>query len=95
MNIFRWVAGGTLLGLSAAVIVLNWVLIVLTAVRKKHISGVPLAGGLAGVLGLLMIPVAGSLRYWWIPVLIDYGFAFSIVGAMYTFVRNNKNTDSI
>lgn len=92
MNTAQWILGVVLLTASGLIILLNWGLIIRTVLTKKHASGVPLVGALAGVLGLLIIPIDGVFaRFWWIPPLIDYGFGFSILGAIYLSIFGSRN----
>lgn len=93
MTTIQWVAGAFLLALSALVIILNWAILAVCIRTRRHISGIPVVGGLAGILGLLILPVEGAFsRFWWVPPLVGYGFAFSIVGAMYLALSGGTNS---
>jgi len=69
---------GIALALSGLVIVSNWALLVRALSRKRHESTVPLVGGLLGAVGLVVVPLDGFARFWWVPLLIDYRCAFTV-----------------
>jgi len=41
--------------------------------RRKPFSVVPFIGGILGAIGLAMAPEPSLNRFWWIPLLVDYG----------------------
>ena len=41
--------------------------------RQSTPSWIPLVGGLCGMLSLLVVPVPGAGRWWWVPLLVDWG----------------------
>jgi hypothetical protein len=52
-----------LLVVSVGIIVLNWGLLVWTSLTSKHISGIPILGAVAGMLGLLVLPLEAASWY--------------------------------
>ena len=68
--------GAVILGiLFVWVFVMNWWIIVHCMRTKKHISWVPLLGGLFGVAALLIVPIDGARTFWWLPLIVDFGSA--------------------
>ena len=71
----------TLFAIASVVLVLGLCLAVCNAavtlgskflcLRGRHISPVPLLGGLLGAVGLCLIPVKGAWRWFWIPLIAD------------------------
>ncbi len=95
MIMAQWIIGGLLLAVSVLIIVLNWGLVIRTVITKKHSSGIPIFGAVAGMLALLVLPIEGVFpRYWWIPPVVDYGFAFSILGAIYLSVFRSGSQET-
>ena len=84
MNVLRAVVAGLLLFVSAWILLLNTHVFVRGYVlRRPSGSWVPFVGGLAGALGLLIVPVAAFHEYWWVPLVIDWG---SIPGTLFTIL---------
>lgn len=70
----RWIVSGLLLVFSLYMAGMNWAVFVNNYIlKKKWTSAVPLLGGVAGVLGVLLLPIAGSWRFAWIPLIADWG----------------------
>jgi hypothetical protein len=46
---------------------------------RKPFSVIPLIGGIVGAAGLGMSPEPSLARFWWIPLLLDYGSAPSLL----------------
>ena len=51
--------------------------------RQETASWVPLVAGVAGLAGLLLLPVQGLAKWCWVPLVLDWG---SIPGLGNTFV---------
>jgi Na+-driven multidrug efflux pump len=60
---------------------MNWMTVWAAIFRGKHSSWVPLVGGLFGVLGVRLLPIARLHSYWGLPLILDYG---SLPGLLYT-----------
>jgi hypothetical protein len=75
-----------LLFLGTVVIVGNWSAPVVSFVRKRNVSMIPLLGGMFGAAGCFLSPWGFLNSLWWLPLIIDIGcipmlvlFAFSWV----------------
>ncbi len=68
-----WALSVVLLLVGGFVIIMNWVIIYYSLVKKKHSSWAPLAGGVFAAVGLAILPIAGVAKYWYVPVIVDYG----------------------
>lgn len=55
--------------------------------KRKWTSAVPLVGGVAGMIGLICLPVEGLWKYCWVPLLIDWGSFPVMVVALTTRKR--------
>lgn len=63
-----------LLVFSIYLILMNWVVFSNNYIfKKKWSSAIPLFGGIAGMLGIILYPISGSYKYSWIPLLLDWG----------------------
>ena len=40
--------------------------------RGERGSSLPLFGGLAGVIAVLIVPIDGARRWWWLPLIFDF-----------------------
>lgn len=58
---------------SGYVICGNWWFVYVGLVKRKHESWIPLIGGALGCVGCLLSPYAVLNRYWWVPLLLDWG----------------------
>ena len=45
----------------------------------------PLLGGIFGAIALLIIPLPGFSKWWWIPFVIDPGSAFLVLSVLNTY----------
>lgn len=74
MTIALWIATG-LLGLFGGLITLvnGGIFVQMAILRQDAPSWVPLIGGLALMIALLLCPLPGTARWWWLPLLVDYG----------------------
>jgi len=83
LEVIRW-ACAILLGLLGIYVTgMNYNCIYLGLVRKKHHSLIPLIGGGACALALLVSPVT-SIRHWiWLPLVLDLGCAYSAISLLY------------
>lgn len=52
---------------------------------RKHVSAIPLVGGIAGAIALSILPVNHLASWWWLPLLLDYG---SLPMFVYFFARH-------
>jgi hypothetical protein len=73
-DLLRWIPGGALLLVSALVCIGNASLLWTCYVRKRKApSWIPLVGGITGVIGLWLLPVPAAHRWWWVPLIVDWG----------------------
>jgi hypothetical protein len=68
---------------SLLFIVLNWGYLIHSAITGKNTSMMPPIGGLSGALACCILPAtAGLHRYWWLPMVVDPGFAGVLITAV-------------
>ena len=54
-----------------------------TAKSELYVESVaPLTGGIAGALALFICPIDEIWKWFWIPLLVDYGTGFYCVGGL-------------
>jgi len=70
---FRWIIGCLFTTLSITGIIFNCIYFVQSLINKKWISLAPFIGGIFGVFGILLLPVEGINKFWWIPLFLDLG----------------------
>lgn len=64
----------TLIAIGGAFIAVNAAIFWITIVRKERFSSVvPIFGGLLAAAGIALLPIAGSWKWAWIPLAIDWG----------------------
>jgi hypothetical protein len=82
--ILRWTFGGALIVFSAWVCVANASVLWIWYVQKRRPpSWIPLVGGISGAAGLWLLPIAALHRWWWLPLVLDWG---SVPGIGYSMV---------
>jgi hypothetical protein len=70
----RLVFAITLLGIGATFIAYNAMIFWIEIVRRDHASSVvPIFGGILAGIGIAILPVVGSWKWAWIPLLFDWG----------------------
>lgn len=74
MTAVRTTTFGILAVPALGVIVLNWMVVWRWVFHRRRTgSWIPLLGGLAGSLGILISPSPVIHAYWWVPLLLDWG----------------------
>ncbi len=68
-----WALAAVLLLVGGYVIIMNWAIVFHWLVKKKHSSWAPLVGGVLAAVGLANLPVEAVAKYWYVPLIIDYG----------------------
>ena len=59
--------------------------------RRRDASFVPIVGGLAGVVGLLLVPWGAARMNWiWLPAVLDVGTVPYALLALYSAVRRPR-----
>ncbi len=96
MNNIHWLVSGILLLVFLIVAAANWTIPVLYLIsRKKMPSAVFLVGGLCGAIGIYFLPLEGFRRYFWLPLLFDWGCAPVIIHALLRrFVFRKEESDN-
>jgi hypothetical protein len=52
--------------------------------RVRHVSPIPLIGGVCDAFGLLLIPLQIARRWFWLPLILDVGCVpISLAGLLY------------
>ena len=68
------------------VIGLNYLCAYLAVVKHEHHSLLPLVGGIAGGITLLIYP-SDAVRAWaWLPLILDLGCAFTLFSFFYAVI---------
>jgi hypothetical protein len=83
MNIVLLIVFVILSALAAWIIIMNWWIVVSYPFTKRHVSWVPLVGGILGCAATLAYPTGKTARYWWIPLVLDWG---TFPGLFYSLV---------
>ena len=68
-----WACGAVCLLLFALVATFNAWSVVNYFRTRTHVSAIPLLGGVAGAVGTAVLPIHDLSRWWWVPLLLDYG----------------------
>ena len=89
MSMFRWIIASMFLAVFAWLAIGNLWLAIKWCLFKKSESFLPLAGGICGVVGLLVLPVDGTTCLFWIPLLADLGCIFLFTGVLIDHVRKH------
>lgn len=92
-DVVRWVLAIVFGLLGWWIIVMNFAIVYVWFVRKKHHSWVPLVGGFFAFAGTVFCPVPQIQRFAWAPLIIDVVFcisALTIGFLMVLYVRKRK-----
>lgn len=68
----RWVVASVFSLVSALAIFANFGLILGARKNQNRESFIPLIGGLTGVIALVILPIAGAMKWVWIPLILDF-----------------------
>jgi hypothetical protein len=84
MTILRWILsivfGSVFVWVGSLNAIVFWKGVIL---RQRTSSFIPLLAGLSGMVALLIVPLTGVRRWWWIPLLLDWGSSGILVGFAY------------
>jgi hypothetical protein len=74
MIIFWYLVSALLLCFSVTIAAYNWRIAFLCyVVRRPAPSWIPFIGGLAGIFGVICLPFDGAAKWWWAPLILDWG----------------------
>jgi len=78
----RWISASALLLLFALSILGNLTCVFRWYVRGERASLVLIAGGVAGALAILLLPVKGIRVWWWVPLIADFALPYGIAAVI-------------
>ncbi len=79
----RWIIGSILIILSLGLIGLNSVVFWKRYIKREHTSSwIPLIGGVFGSLAFAILPLIPLHKWWWLPLILDWGSLPGIVVAI-------------
>jgi hypothetical protein len=84
-NTILWVESLLFLACFVFAANLDWMTVWAAIFRGKHSSWIPLVGGLFGVAGVWLLPIAGSHFYWWLPLILDWGSLPGLLSTAWSF----------
>jgi hypothetical protein len=58
--------------------------------RQSTPSFIPLLAGLCGMVAVLIVPLTGVNRWWWIPLLLDWGSLPGILVSVVYYLYMSK-----
>jgi hypothetical protein len=88
MTNLYWVLASVLAVFGVYISVMNWRVFLNNHVfRKTWTSAVPLIGGLTTAAAVCVMPVAGSWKYAWIPLVADWGSLPAILVSLFLWWR--------
>ena len=73
MEILSTIVGSLLLVVGCFVMTMNWAIVISSFTTKKHSSWVPIFGGALAALGAAVLPYAPLNKFWWVPLIVDWG----------------------
>jgi hypothetical protein len=73
MIALRWIATALLGGVWLLLAVGHVMSVIGVLLTKRSTSLIPLVGGVAGALSLIVCPYPGTARWAWVPALLDLG----------------------
>jgi hypothetical protein len=82
----RWTLAGLLGLVGCWIIVLNFSAVFLWYVRRQHHSVIPLIGGCLAGMAMLVCPLPRVMRLAWLPMVVDLGCLYSVIGFIYSVV---------
>ncbi|MBC2592657.1 hypothetical protein H5P28_00125 [Ruficoccus amylovorans] len=96
MDIIQWIASAVLLLFGGYIAVMNWAVFVNNHVLKKQwASAIPFIGGFVLTMGIVLLPITGSWKYAWIPLLLDWGSVPVVIASLACWLSQpgERNTD--
>jgi hypothetical protein len=74
----RWFAGTVLVAVFMLTLFCNLALVLGWVFRQKHSSLVLIVGGIAGLVGFLILPIRTLNDWFWIPIVADIGVPYGV-----------------
>lgn len=95
-DIFRWVVALVFGLFGWWVIFLNFKIVYVWMVRRKHHSWIPLVGGVFALVGMASCPLPQIQRFAWIPLAVDVGYCISVltIGLLMECFANRRRDDA-
>lgn len=92
MNLAGWAIPVVLLALCVMFTTANWQTIFSGPSSAGTTPSItPFVGGVSGAVGVILLPVAGSWKYAWIPLLCDYGCFLYTALFLYCWLTEPKS----
>jgi hypothetical protein len=94
MIIILWIISLVFMIIGIYISIMNWAVFFNNYLfRKKWTSAIPLIGGLSAALGLICLPINGSWKYFWVPLLIDWGSIPVIIASLCCHYKSIKKNE--
>lgn len=88
LQIALWISAIFLLSIAVYIIIGNCWICIRWILFKRRETFVPFVGGIAGLIGVLLLPVKNAGSFWWVPVVLDPGFGLLLVGVIIDKIRS-------
>lgn len=85
--IILWIIAVVLLALSLWAVLGNLWIAFAGFFLKKRESLLPFVGGIAGTIGLWLLPMSQTRHFWWVPLVIDLGCGPMLVAVLIDQVK--------
>jgi hypothetical protein len=85
-----WTASLFLLTCSIALAVANARILLRWLVLRRKSSIMPFLGGILGVGGVLLLPVHGTNKWFWLPLIFDWGALPTLALAAFYRIRTTR-----
>jgi len=81
MITLRWLIAGILILISVYAVVGNALIAINWWSSKKRATMIPFIGGVAGLIGVLLLPIPRARDFWWLPPIVDLGCVLLMLAA--------------
>lgn len=82
----EWIGSCALALLGSWIIILNYSAVVSYYRHGRHHSLIPLLGGVGLAAAILLVPLPRVAWFAWVPLVIDLGSLYTVVGFLYAVV---------